>query len=60
MSKIKKEPKSIYIIKNLENGRIKIGISENIKSRFENLVCASGCKLELLYVSKKKQILPKN
>lgn len=47
--------KHIYIIKNLENNRIKIGIADDVKARFESIICSSGCRLEIVYVSKKTE-----
>ena len=43
------ETKVVYVIKNIETGRVKIGISKNPKSRLLALISASGCKLELMY-----------
>lgn len=41
----------IYVIKNDETNRIKIGISDNAISRLRALEHASGCKLKMLYFS---------
>jgi hypothetical protein len=46
-----KRSQQLYVIRNMENGRIKIGISEDIKTRFSGLMCASGCELKLLFTS---------
>lgn len=43
--------KHIYVIRNKENGRIKIGITEDIKTRLSTLQNQCGCYLDLLYFS---------
>lgn len=43
--------KHIYVIRNKENGRVKIGITEDIKIRLSSLQNQCGCYLELLYLS---------
>lgn len=39
----------VYIIRNTENGRIKIGITSDVRGRLMNLESQSGCRLELLF-----------
>lgn len=43
----------LYIIKNTITGYIKIGITKDVKSRMINLEGACGCRLELLFKSRK-------
>lgn len=41
--------KAVYVILNLENERIKIGISEDVLRRYQTLMTQSGCYMELKY-----------
>lgn len=41
--------KSVYVIRNDETKRIKIGVSENVRNRLLLLVGSSGCNMTLLY-----------
>ena len=43
--------KNVYVIENPENGRVKIGITDNIKKRLSALISACGSKLVLRYLS---------
>lgn len=49
--KIKRNTKSIYVIENLDNGRVKIGVSDNPEHRIKILMCQSGCQMVLRYKS---------
>lgn len=49
----KTKPKSVYVIRNTETDRIKIGITENIKERLANLQNSAGCVLCVEFVSNK-------
>ena len=40
---------SVYVIKNLELDRVKIGYSINVKNRFIGIRSQSGCEMELVY-----------
>lgn len=44
-----KRGKSVYVIKNLVTGYVKIGISGDVKNRLSSLICSGGCKMELMY-----------
>ena len=41
----------VYIIKNIDIPRIKIGISQNISERIKTLQNAGGCRMELIWSS---------
>jgi hypothetical protein len=42
----------VYVMYNLETGRVKIGITGDIKNRLYSIITASGCIVVVLYVSK--------
>jgi hypothetical protein len=41
----------VYVIKNSITGLIKIGITNNLKRRLNQLECATGCELEVVFCS---------
>jgi predicted GIY-YIG superfamily endonuclease len=49
--KIKRNTKAIYLIENMENGRIKIGVSDNPSKRIKSLMSQGGCLMTLRYES---------
>lgn len=44
-------PKSVYVILNTENNRVKIGVSEDVDVRLANLQNSCGCILDLVFES---------
>lgn len=46
--KEKNRKQSIYAIKNVDTGKIKIGITENIENRLSGLISSSGCNMQLI------------
>ena len=49
----KRDQKFVYVIKNEETGRVKIGITSDIKQRFSILITGSGCKMKLVHLTKR-------
>ena len=49
--KIKRNTKSIYVIENMDNGRVKIGVSDNPERRIKNLMMQGGCLMTIRYAS---------
>lgn len=47
----KTQKQCVYVIKNVENNRIKIGIAINPAERLNQIKLAAGCELELLFCS---------
>jgi hypothetical protein len=50
--KIRKNVRSVYLILNEENKRVKIGYSGNPKKRFQAIMTQSGCKMRLYHYTK--------
>ena len=50
--KIKQDVRSVYIIWNEELKRTKIGFSDNVNKRFQNIMTQSGCRMRLIYYTK--------
>lgn len=44
-----KESRVVYVILNIEVGRVKIGITGDIKGRFSILATQGGCEMEMYY-----------
>ena len=49
--KLKRNTKSVYVILNKDNGRVKIGVSDNPEERIQSLMHQGGCMMSIMYKS---------
>ena len=48
---IKENVKSVYLLRNVDTNRIKVGVSKDIKGRLKTLEMQAGCRIELIQLT---------